>query len=106
MEVAAGLIAYGAVLERHGEHEAAYEVYRTAQPLSGDPCAAMHVARAARRSGRREEALELYRRVDSECDDSHVRLLVRIGEALVSGDPLRSLTAAIAAARRSHLRVA
>jgi tetratricopeptide (TPR) repeat protein len=101
-DVSAGLLAFGAVLERHGEHDAAYEAYRASLPNTSDSCAGLHVARAARRSGRREEALEMYRRLGTDCDDRHVRLLARIGEALVSADPLSSLTSAIGAARAAH----
>lgn len=98
-DVASGLTAYGAVLERHGEHDAAYEVYLTCLPLTTDRCAGLHVARSARRSGRREEALAMYRRLGTECDDGHVQLLARIGEALVSPDPLDALTTTLQAAR-------
>jgi tetratricopeptide (TPR) repeat protein len=101
--VRAALPSYGATLEQHGAHEAAAEVYELAMRLwPGDAAATLHAARAARRSGRRDDALRLYRRAGQECaGDPHMSLLVRIGEALVSKQPLESLTAVVRDARRA-----
>jgi tetratricopeptide (TPR) repeat protein len=106
--VARGLLGYGAVLERHGVHEGAEEVYRAV--LDGSPEDArmmLHVARAARKAGRREEALELYRRAGQQCgSDVHMRLLVGIGEALLAESPEAALTEVLHAARRADANVA
>lgn len=99
-----GLLAYGTVLERHGEYAEAVEVYRAvlgAEPA--DVLAALHTARAARKAGRREEAVELYRRAGAAAAPGRpIGLMVRIGEALVSERPLEELTAALRAARRAR----
>jgi tetratricopeptide (TPR) repeat protein len=93
---------YGGTLERHGAHDAASEVYEAAMRLwPGEAELTLHAARAARRSGRREAALALYRQAGRECrGNAHMFLLVRIGEALVSEHPADLLTAVIQAARR------
>jgi tetratricopeptide (TPR) repeat protein len=98
---AAGLLGYGAVLERHAEYLEAEAVYGAAlEQLPGDSRVALHAARAARKAGRREAALSLYRRAgETAGGDIRMHLLVRIGEALVSAEPERALTAAASAAR-------
>ncbi|HSJ24835.1 MAG TPA: tetratricopeptide repeat protein [Longimicrobiales bacterium] len=104
--VITGLLGYGAVLERHGEHGEAEHVYRAVLELRPrDASVALHVARAARKAGRREEALALYRHA-GQCagGDTHMQLLVATGEALVSDDPDQRLTAVIVSARRAGKR--
>jgi tetratricopeptide (TPR) repeat protein len=96
----AGLLSYGAVLERHGEHEAALDVYRAVcRERPTDACAALHAARAARKSGRRAEAESLYRQAGAGCGDAHLARLAALGEALVSDEPLIAVTAVMRAAR-------
>jgi tetratricopeptide (TPR) repeat protein len=98
-----GLTAYGAALEQRGLHERATDVYRTAMRLwPGEAAMTLHAARAARRSGCRDEALLLYRQAGRECGgDTYMMLLVRIGEALVSEQPAEALTAVLRAARQA-----
>jgi tetratricopeptide (TPR) repeat protein len=98
----ASLVTYGATLERHGVHDGAGEVYGVVMRLwPGAATATLHAARAARRSGRRDDALRLYRQAGRECGgDAHMTLLVRIGEALVSDDGAAALTAVVRDARR------
>jgi tetratricopeptide (TPR) repeat protein len=107
-EVCAGVLGYGAVLERHGEYVEAEQVYAAVlMQRPSDSSVALHAARAARRAGRREAALRLYRRAGEHAGgDAHMQLLVRIGEALVSDAPEPALTAVIRAARQARNRVA
>jgi tetratricopeptide (TPR) repeat protein len=97
-----GLLSYGAVLERHAVHEEAVAVYgavMAARPE--DACATLHTARAARKAGRRDEAMALYRRAaDQAGGDPRLLLVVRVGEALVSETAEAALTAVLRDARR------
>jgi hypothetical protein len=97
------LASYGAVLESHDLPEAAGEVYGALMTqCPGAAAYTLHTARAARRAGRREAALLLYRQAGRECgSDAHMLMLVRIGEALVSADPVRELSAVARDARRA-----
>lgn len=102
----AGLLGYGSVLERHGEYVEAETVYRAAMALDeSDSCLALHAARAARKAGRRDAAMALYRHAgEKSAGNARMQLLVRIGEALVSSDPEGRLSRVLAAARREGLR--
>jgi hypothetical protein len=104
--VTSGLLAYGAVLERYGINDLAAGVYRAvmvARPA--DAGVTLHTARAARKAGRRDEALTLYRRAAEQAGGSvRMALLVRIGEALVSDDACSGLDAVICDARRAGER--
>jgi tetratricopeptide (TPR) repeat protein len=97
-----GLLSYGAVLERHGVYDEAASVYSAvmaARPT--DACATLHAARAARKAGRRDDALALYRRAaDQAVGDPRLLLVVRVGAALVSEAPEAVLTAVLRDARR------
>jgi tetratricopeptide (TPR) repeat protein len=103
-ELISGLLVYGTVLERHGEYAEAVEIYRAvlcAEP--SDVLAALHTARAARKAGRRKEAVELYRQAGAATPHGHpIGLMARIGESLVSERPLEELTAALRAARSAR----
>lgn len=104
----AGLVSYGAVLERHGLHGGALEIYRGVLALNGsDACAALHAGRAARKAGKREDALALYRRAAEQArSDRHLALAARIGEALVSESPGVALGDVVRAARAAGEREA
>lgn len=99
-----GLLGYGAVLERHAVYDVALEVYTflmAQQPT--DALATLHAARAARRLGRREQALELYREAGRRSGgDARMLRLVAIGESLLADDPATALGTVIRDARRSR----
>jgi hypothetical protein len=107
-EVCAGVLGYAAVLERHGEYVEAEDVYAAVlRQRPSDSCVALHAARAARKAGRREAALRMYRHAGEHAGgDAHMQLLVRIGEALVAEAPESALTSVISTARRADNRVA
>jgi tetratricopeptide (TPR) repeat protein len=102
--VEAGLLGYAAVLERHGVQDAAETAYRAVLALRpGSAVVTLHTARAARKAGRREEALALYRNAAEQAGgDAHMRRLAQIGEALIAEEPLQALGAALACARRAR----
>jgi tetratricopeptide (TPR) repeat protein len=103
--MSAGLLGYGCLLERHAEYAEAERVYRVVLSLQpGSAATALHAARAARRAGRRDEALALYRQAGEHASgDEPMQLLARTGEALVAEAPELALTSVIAAARKAGL---
>lgn len=102
----AGLLGWGSVLERHGEYAEAETAYRAAMPLDeADSCLALHAARAARKAGRRDAAMALYRHAgEQSAANPRMQLLVRIGEALVSPDAEGRLSRVLGEARREGMR--
>jgi tetratricopeptide (TPR) repeat protein len=101
-----GLVGYGALLERHGEFAEAEAVYASVLPLrTGDPCVALHAARAARKAGHMDAALAFYREAGERAGgNAEMAFMIGIGEALVSPDPEAGLTAIIGRARQARSR--
>lgn len=99
-----GLLAYGAVLERHGLHVDAGEVYRGVLTLFGDDAhVALHAGRAARRASDRAEAMRLYAIAARHANgETTLTLLARMGAALLADDPIAELASVIHAARRAR----
>jgi tetratricopeptide (TPR) repeat protein len=100
------LLGYGSVLERHGEYREAEQVYRAVLPLRPDDSRIpLHAARAARKAGDRAAALALYRLAGERAGgDSHMQLLVQVGQALIADEPEHALTSVVAAARTAGNR--
>ena len=100
----AGLVSYGAVLERHGLHEDARAIYCGVLEVYGpDATVALHAGRAARKSGDRAEAMRLYGvAANAARGDRALELYAAIGRALVSNDALAELSAVVADARRER----
>lgn len=94
------LAAYAAELERQGRLREASAALLLARRLWRDsPEVALRAARVARLSGRAGRARRLYARVRALDDGSgHWSHLAAVGEALLSPDPQRALTAVIQAA--------
>jgi tetratricopeptide (TPR) repeat protein len=90
------LVRYGCELEqsrRLEESAAVLELARSLEPESAE--VALHCARVARLSGRREEALELYRQARSLSGTGTIARFATIGEAVVSRDGERRLSQVI-----------
>lgn len=97
--VRSGLLSYGAVLERHGEHDVAAAVYAAVRGESEDADVALHEARARRKAGERERAGLLYREVRERAGDVRLGLMAAVGEALVAADAMGALGAVTREAR-------
>lgn len=100
-----GLLAYGAVLERHGLHADAAEVYRGLLEIFGEEAGlALHAARATRRCGDRAEAMRLYGIASAHAaGNGMLELLAAIGGALLADEPILALAPVIRRARRERL---
>ncbi|HEX6069995.1 MAG TPA: hypothetical protein VFZ18_09225 [Longimicrobiaceae bacterium] len=81
------------VTRRLPEAEAVITLARSLAPESAT--VSLHAGRIARKQGRRAEALGLYRAARELDGGSGLGRLARIGEAVVSGDPLPALGAAL-----------
>lgn len=82
------------VTRRLSEAEAVITLARSLAPESAT--VSLHAGRIARKQGRRAEALGLYRAArELDAGDGGLGRLARIGEAVVSADPLPALGAAL-----------
>ncbi len=99
-----GLVAYGAVLERHGLHADAAQVYGAVLSMFGDDASvALHAGRATRRSGDRATAMRLYGVAAAHArGDETLELLAAIGVALVAEGPIEALAPIVRDARRAR----
>lgn len=99
-----GMVAYGAVLERHGLHADAAQVYGAVLSMFGDDASvALHAGRATRRSGDRTAAMRLYGVAAAQArGDETLELMAAIGVALIAEDPVTALTPIVREARRAR----
>lgn len=93
------LACWGGVLERHGELDAAIEVYDAAMRHDpGDAELALHAARARRLKGDRTGAAELYARVRALAGIGPLSSYARLGQALLEEDAVSALGAVLSSA--------
>ncbi|MHB1167991.1 MAG: hypothetical protein ACYC28_01755 [Longimicrobiales bacterium] len=99
-----GMVAYGAVLERHGLHADAAQVYGAVLSMFGDDASvALHAGRATRRSGDRTAAMRLYGVAAAQArGDETLELMAAIGVALIAEDPVTALAPIVREARRAR----
>jgi tetratricopeptide (TPR) repeat protein len=82
---------------RLAEAEAVLEIARAVSPENAG--VALHAGRVARKDGKRERALELYRAARELDDSGSIARLARVGEAVVSADGEVGLGEVVRAAR-------
>jgi tetratricopeptide (TPR) repeat protein len=82
---------------RLAEAEAVLEIARAASPR--DAGVALHAGRVARKEGKRDRALGLYRAARDLDDAGAIARLARVGEAVVSAEPEAGLGAVVHASR-------
>lgn len=96
------LVALACELERTRRLPEADAAISLAFSLSAADCTlALHAARIARKLGNRERALTLYQAARDLDGGGVIARLARVGEAVVSPDPVRGLSRAIRAALRA-----